>query len=183
MKKLAVLFPGIGYHTDKPLMYYSKKIAKEKGYDVIEINYENLPNGAKEHRDVLLEIFRIASAQIEEKLKDVDMTAYDEVLFICKSLGTILSPVYAKKHHINARYIYYTPVEDSFKNIWSPEGIVFHGTNDAWIKTDLVKEKCKQLGLPLYLTEGADHSMETGHTMEDISNLQKIMQQTEAYMK
>lgn len=25
MKKLAVLFPGIGYHCDKPLLYYSKK--------------------------------------------------------------------------------------------------------------------------------------------------------------
>lgn len=26
--KLAILFPGIGYHTDKPLLYYSKKILK-----------------------------------------------------------------------------------------------------------------------------------------------------------
>lgn len=27
--KLAILFPGIGYHTDKPLLYYSKKILKK----------------------------------------------------------------------------------------------------------------------------------------------------------
>ena len=27
-KKIAVLFPGVGYHTDKPLLYYSKKLAK-----------------------------------------------------------------------------------------------------------------------------------------------------------
>ena len=26
--KLAVIFPGIGYHTDKPLLYYGKKLAK-----------------------------------------------------------------------------------------------------------------------------------------------------------
>ena len=26
--KLAVIFPGIGYHSDKPLLYYSKKVAK-----------------------------------------------------------------------------------------------------------------------------------------------------------
>lgn len=25
-KKICVVFPGIGYHTDKPLLYYSKKI-------------------------------------------------------------------------------------------------------------------------------------------------------------
>ena len=29
MKKLAVIFPGVGYHTDKPLLYYSKKIASQ----------------------------------------------------------------------------------------------------------------------------------------------------------
>ena len=26
--KLAVIFPGIGYHTDKPLLYYGKKLVK-----------------------------------------------------------------------------------------------------------------------------------------------------------
>ena len=35
MKKLAVLFPGIGYHCDKPLLYYSKKYLKVYGYEII----------------------------------------------------------------------------------------------------------------------------------------------------
>jgi len=29
--KIAVVFPGIGYHVDKPLLYYSKKIAASAG--------------------------------------------------------------------------------------------------------------------------------------------------------
>ena len=34
--KLAVVFPGIGYHADKPLLYYSKKLAAqaEKSLDL-----------------------------------------------------------------------------------------------------------------------------------------------------
>ena len=28
-KKIAVFFPGIGYTNDKPLMYYSRKLAEE----------------------------------------------------------------------------------------------------------------------------------------------------------
>ena len=40
MKKLAVLFPGIGYHCDKPLLYYSKKYLKVYGYEIIEVNYK-----------------------------------------------------------------------------------------------------------------------------------------------
>ena len=40
MKKLAVLFPGIGYHYDKPLLYYSKKCLSAYGYEIIEVNCE-----------------------------------------------------------------------------------------------------------------------------------------------
>ena len=40
--KLAILFPGIGYHTDKPLLYYSKKILKNMDYDIKEIHFKNL---------------------------------------------------------------------------------------------------------------------------------------------
>ena len=36
MKKLAVLFPGIGYHCDKPLLYYSKKCLSAYGYEIID---------------------------------------------------------------------------------------------------------------------------------------------------
>ena len=37
--KLAILFPGIGYHTDKPLLYYSKKILKNMDYEIKEIHF------------------------------------------------------------------------------------------------------------------------------------------------
>ena len=47
MKKTAVIFPGIGYHTDKPLLYYSRKIAASQGYDVIEVPYGKFPKGVK----------------------------------------------------------------------------------------------------------------------------------------
>lgn len=33
MNKMAVFFPGIGYHCDKPLLYYAQKLAAEKGYE------------------------------------------------------------------------------------------------------------------------------------------------------
>lgn len=40
MKKLAVFFPRIGYHCDKPLLYYGRKIAEERGFkDCISLSY------------------------------------------------------------------------------------------------------------------------------------------------
>lgn len=45
--KLAVLFPGVGYHIDKPLMYHSKNLAMQAGYDTLAIEYSDLPTGIK----------------------------------------------------------------------------------------------------------------------------------------
>ena len=44
MKKIAVLFPGIGYHADKPLLYYSKKLVMNKGYKIADVKYGVLPS-------------------------------------------------------------------------------------------------------------------------------------------
>ena len=38
--KLAIFFPGIGYHCDKPLLYYSRKLADEAGYkSILTLDY------------------------------------------------------------------------------------------------------------------------------------------------
>ena len=39
MKKLACLFPGIGYTCDKPLLYYSWKMLAAGGWEVIPVTY------------------------------------------------------------------------------------------------------------------------------------------------
>lgn len=40
--KIAVFFPGIGYHCDKPLLYYARKLVQEYGYEkiVIHLSYD-----------------------------------------------------------------------------------------------------------------------------------------------
>ena len=45
--KLAVVFPGIGYHADKPLLYYSKKLAAQAGWQVVEVAYGAFPDRVK----------------------------------------------------------------------------------------------------------------------------------------
>ena len=43
MKKLLVLFPGVGYSTARPLLYYAKQMGQEKGYEVLELEYRRMP--------------------------------------------------------------------------------------------------------------------------------------------
>ena len=73
-RKLAVIFQGIGYNADKPLLYYSKKIALEHDYEVISIGYEGIDTGCLKAKEKMLEAFGNAEKQVEEQLKDVDFS-------------------------------------------------------------------------------------------------------------
>ena len=81
--KLAILFPGIGYHTDKPLLYYSKKILKNMDYEIKEIHFENLDFDLNKSRDE-------AYKQAKDQIHKFDLKAYDSILFISKSIGCLL---------------------------------------------------------------------------------------------
>lgn len=180
-KKIAVLFPGIGYHIDKPLLYYSRKLAMERGYEIAEVKYGELPVNVKGNAKKMLEAFNKALQYSKEQLDKIDFNVYDEMLFISKSVGTAVAAAYAKNNKINARQIYYTPVAESFEVI-GENGIVFHGTADPWVDTDIVRNECEKRNLPLYISENANHSMETGNVEKDIVIMEEIMKKTAEYM-
>ena len=180
-KKIAVIFPGVGYHVDKPLLYYSKKLAAQNGYEIKEVPYGKFPKGVKGSREKMEKAFFSALEQAGEILKDVDFSEYHDILFISKSVGTAVASAYAGKHGFNTRNIYYTPVEASFQFMKQP-GIAFTGTADAWVTFDAVELGCRDGGFPLYVTENGNHSLETGDVRQDLENLQKIMKITEEYI-
>lgn len=181
MKKIAVIFPGIGYHTDKPLLYYSKKLAAQAGYEIVEVPYGGFPKGVKGSAEKMEEAFYSALSQAEDILKEVDFSQYDDILFISKSVGTAVASAYGAKHHLNTRNIYYTPVEASFQ-FMDQLGIAFTGTKDAWAELEKVEDGCQKGGFPLYITEDANHSLETGDVIADLKNLREIMKITKEYI-
>lgn len=180
--KLAVIFPGVGYHTDKPLLYYSKKLAKEYGFEVRELTYGSSKGTFRGTREEMQQAFDSALVQIETELQDIDFSKYEELLFISKSLGTAVAPTFARKHHLTAHNIYYTPVTESL-DYMKQEGIVFTGTADPFANTEILKQGCEKLGLPLYITEQGNHSLETGNVLDDIEHLSVIMHHTKNYIE
>lgn len=176
--KLAVFFPGVGYHLDKPLLYYSKKLAVEAGYEIKELPYSGFPTGIKGDKDKMRQVFESGLSQTEDMLKDVDFSIYEDVVFISKSLGSVIAGAYAKKHELRPRMIVYTPVAQSFDYLWEYCGEVFHGSNDAWVSTNIVKEGCNSLRLPLHVIKDANHSLETGEVMADLVYISEVMRLT-----
>lgn len=177
--KLAVIFPGVGYHVDKPLLYYSKKLAAAAGYTVVEVSYGNLPAIRKDKK--LTSIFEVAQKATEKSLKHIDFQAYDDVLFIAKSIGTCVCGAYAHSHRLHTRNILYTPVKATFSLVHD-SGIAFSGTNDQMIDLETAKAGCAQCGMELHIIEGANHSLETGDVLVDSANIHQIMEITAKYI-
>ena len=112
--KLAVIFPGIGYTADKPLLYYASRLAKKHGYQIHTVSYSNLPGNIKGNSIKMKQAFELAFAQTEQALDTIDWFSYGSILFISKSIGTAISSAYAAKHHLKVRNILFTPLEDTF---------------------------------------------------------------------
>ena len=78
--------------------------------------------------------FHALYAQAEEQLAEVDFTAYAEVLFVSKSVGTIIASAYAQKLEqagttVEIRHILYTPLEATYT--FAPKhAVAFIGTAD-----------------------------------------------------
>ena len=180
-KKIAIILPGIGYTCDKPLLYYSAKLASLLGWEVVPVPYGGFPPKVRGDFAKLLESMQIALAQTEDKLKAIDWHQYQDILFISKSIGTAVATHYASMHGLQCRHILFTPVEATFDKR-PQEAIAFHGTADPWAETPKIVNLCKEAGIPLYITEGANHSLETGDVIADVQNLNTVMQQVKAYM-
>lgn len=200
--KLAVIFPGIGYTADKPLLYFGRRIAVEYGYEIRIMDYKGFPPKVKGDRNRMEESFFIALRQAEEMLAGVDFTEYDDIVFIGKSIGTIVAakiaadatagtsseaaagtaPESLAKARI--RQVLYTPLEDTFR-FPIGEAIAFTGDDDPWVgkENSRIPALCKERGVPCRLVPHANHSLESKDVFADMKELRKVMKETEAFLE
>lgn len=180
--KLAVILPGIGYHCDKPLLYYSGKLAEQNGFEVVRVPYAGFPKKVKGDTARMRSSYDIAMTQTEEMLRKIDFSAYTDVVFISKSIGTVVAVQYQKKHKIKARNIIYTPLAETFP-VGGSAGVVFHGSADPWAEDDaLIRNLCDRDGIPMYLVNDGNHSLETGDALQDVINLAEVMKITRDFL-
>ena len=183
MSKLAVLFPGIGYTTDMPLLYYGEEIAIEKGFvEFVYISYPQMPKG--EIHDDVTEIGEGINKRynaVEDQLKDIKWDDFDEILFISKSIGTIMSSAYAKRHDLNVKQILYTPLMGTYA--FNPKNaIAFIGTKDQYSDYREIVRLSMEQEIPVEVYENCNHSLVTKRWNEDIDRLYDIMSKTEAFL-
>ncbi|MCR4750061.1 MAG: hypothetical protein K5877_09755 [Lachnospiraceae bacterium] len=96
-KKLAVIFPGMGYNIDCPLLFYSRELLEKEGYEILSIEWND---SIKTRYD-----------QVSELLDKIEFDEYEDVIFVSKSIGTEISSAYVVNHNLRVRQIWYTPLQ------------------------------------------------------------------------
>ncbi len=185
MSKLAVFFPGIGYTADRPLLYYSRRMAAGLGYEIRLVTYSGFPKNALNDSEKMTACCRIALAQARQTLSDIDWDSYEDILFVGKSIGTGVAAWIAANLPARSRIrlVLYTPLEETF-TFPTDRAVVFTGTNDKWVggADSRIPALCEERGLPCLVIRDGNHSLETGDAEEDIRNLQTVMRQTRRFI-
>lgn len=174
---LCVLFPGMGYSCDRPLLHFTGRIALNKGYDVLALSYGNIPTTLKEAR--CERVTREVTEKCRALIAAVDLKKYETVVFAAKSLGTLCAGVLGKE----IKQIWYTPVEESFENFSEENCLVFTGDADSLLGID----KLRELGLlgsdKVKIIERTGHSLDVFDAMESIDILRSVMKDTKEFFE
>lgn len=172
MRKLLVLFPGVGYSTARPLLYYAKRMGQEKGYEVLELEYRRMP----EHPfDNLKETAKTVCACAEAWAEHVDWEKYDKIAFVSKSVGTVAAGFLTRRLTetggcVQIVNLFLTPIEPTLKYLTEAKNgtkmgssqIVFSGTADQWMEPELLADFCRKHGIEHHAYAGGNHRSKQG---------------------
>ena len=177
MKKTAVIFPGVGYTKDRPLLYYSGRQAVRYGYDLVQIEFGPIKWSKEElkDRDFLLTTLDKCIAITDKALQNTGDLSDGEVVFISKSIGTVVATAYAKKNGIRAKQICFSPLEMIDEYVDDEGATLFYGNADPYADCRAIEEIAARKRLATYCVDGGNHSLETGDFATDADNLKDMI--------
>ena len=185
MKRLVIIFPGLGYTADKPLLYYGLNVACECGYQ----DYRKLSFAPRDKSNIrgnetaMQAAFEELYKQAVEQLRDIEWGNYDDILFVSKSIGTIIACAYAAEQGIKGvKHVLYTPLKYTYQ-YKIQTAIAFIGTDDAWSNYQEVVTLSEKAGIPISVFENCNHSLEVVDDVSgNITRLLEIMKITREFL-
>ena len=185
MKKLAILFPGVNYSVDCPLLYYAGDICENAGVEVYEVKYEGYGKAqtAATKASSLEECIELEYDALKKKLPQDMLQEYDELVFVSKSMGTVLAAHLEEDYGLqNVTHVMLTPIDQTLPYLETQKKIAYMvtGTADNKVNHEVLREISRQYNYPLTEIEGAGHRLEIkGGVQKSIKILADIMEAIE----
>ena len=173
-KNLLILFPGVRYSVDCPLLYYTRVAYGYAGYEIIAIDEYGVKDTGDfgSYADQAVKI-------LVKRLKGTAFDEYDHVVFAEKSIGTVVGLMLADALGLpDVYHIMYTPLEAIYNYINPKRRIVgiAAGTTDKHIEIKALRSACKKLDIPLVEIKNTGHRLEGGKDVnKDISAIAQVI--------
>lgn len=154
-QKLMVLFPGMGYTCDKPLLHYAKAYGFLYGYDILCINYGKMTFDKSKVLSSIAPAYEIA----KEALNMINLTNYEKIIFISKSLGTVVAGQLSKEYTMDIQNIFLTPLKETIPYMENSEDVTISGDHDPMLSSDdlqLIQEQ----PITSFVFPNTNHSLE-----------------------
>lgn len=178
MRKIAVIFPGVGYTKDRPLLYYAAKIAANCEYELRFVDFSGIEwskEKLKDH-DFLVKTLEKCLRITEKTLEDTGDLSEDEVVFISKSIGTVVATAFEKKKSLSVKQICFSPLEMIGNFVREEGAVIFCADSDPYADYNSLDSIAKEKKLEMHRISGGNHSLETGDICVDIDNMKSMMQ-------
>jgi len=153
---LVVLFPGMAYPIDAPLLRFARLSALAQGQDVLELEYAfqavraPLGEGAEE----------ALVAEVREVVERARPATYRRLLFVSKSLGTRIAPAVAQAAGLRVDHVLLTPVPSTIPTIEGSGAWVVAGDADPVLPRPWLDRLAQDGTLRLKVIRGGDHALE-----------------------
>lgn len=153
-----IAFPGTGYTCKEPLMTACMEKYRAQGYDIVALDYSAIPF---REIDTLEEAVERAKELVVQQTQHILFDEYDDVVFLSKSLGTILAGWLAEQLTNPPRQFYLTPVAQALPYVKRNQTVIgmVIGTEDKVFDYQIVEGFCKARGIPCRVIDGVGHKL------------------------
>ncbi len=186
---LMLMFPGLNYTCDNPLLYYLAGLAVNRSMDVLQLwaNYTIHEFQSLSKADQVRWLLEDARSLIEAGRKN---RSYERLIFVGKSIGTLtLAAVFNQlKDLATVPAIWLTPLfrqpvvlESALQVVGN--ALFIAGSADSTYDAGAMKQVASLPTAQTLVIPGADHSLEIPGDLElSLEILQKIMAAEDAFL-
>jgi len=177
MRKIAIVFPGVGYNKDRPLLYYSGKLAKQYGYELVHLDFSGLDWSKEALKDAafMRKVTAYCLEKTDKMLESYGDMKNDRVVFISKSIGTVVANAYASQKGLYATQICFSPLSNIEEYVKEEGAFLFCGVSDPYADFRMIEKIADEKRLTMVPIPGGNHSLETGDILTDIQKMQEII--------